>query len=154
MGRSKKPIDTELMLSLLTDGMSRGDTAAALGITPPTLDARIADLQREESALLAYDKCHYLDLIGVQQRLVAGVTDAKIEEAPLGQIAQAYGVFNRGSQLAQGRPTEIHGLMGYLMHLEKEDIEEAMSKSNSADALTTPAEDAEFAEPEQMELFG
>jgi hypothetical protein len=35
-------------------------------------------------------------------------------------------------QLIQGRPTEIHGLMGYLMHLEKEDIAEATSIIDNA----------------------
>jgi hypothetical protein len=121
-GRPPKDIDVDLMLSLLSDGMSRKDTAAALNISPITLDAHVERLKREESGLLAYDKVHHLDLIGVKQRLVAGVTDEKIAEAPLASIASAYGVFAKMEQLIQGRPTEIHGLMGYLMHLEKEDI--------------------------------
>jgi predicted transcriptional regulator len=122
-GRIPKAVDTELMLSLISDGMSRKDIAAVLGVTPPTLDARVEELRKEEKSLLAYDKSKYLDLISVQERLIAGITDEKISEAPLGQIAQAYGVFDKAKQLDQGRPTEIHGLMGYLLHLEKEDID-------------------------------
>ena len=49
----------------------------------------------------------------------------KIEDAPLQHIANAYGIFKKAEQLVTGRPTEIHGLMGYLMHLEKEDVEKA-----------------------------
>lgn len=122
MGRHKKEIDIDLMLGMLTDGMSAVDVADTLGVTVPTINARVEQLRKAESALLAYDKTHYLDLIAVKSRLVAGVTEAKILEAPLGQIAQAYGTFAKMEQLIQGRPTEIHGLMGYLLHLEKEDI--------------------------------
>ena len=150
MGRPCKEIDTDLMLSLLADGMSRKDTAAALDISPVTLDAAVERLKKEESSLLAYSKVHYLDLISVQKRLVDGVTDEKILDAPLGQIAQAYGVFNKAEQLVQGRPTEIHGLMGYLLHLEKEDIGKEMSKVDNAGDVV----DADVVtEPEQLSLF-
>lgn len=127
MGRPPKSIDTETMLELISLGLSNKEIAQQLEISIPTLLDRIEKLKKGESALLAYEKVQHLDLIGVQQRLVAGVTDEKIAEAPLGQIASAFGIFNKAGQLAQGRPTEIHGLMGYLMLLEKEDIE---SKNN------------------------
>lgn len=123
MGRPPKSIDTETMLELISLGLSNKEVAQQLEISIPTLLDRIEKLKKGESALLAYEKVQHLDLIGVQQRLVAGVTDEKIAEAPLGQIASAFGIFNKAGQLAQGRPTEIHGLMGYLMLLEKEDIE-------------------------------
>jgi hypothetical protein len=53
-------------------------------------------------------------------------------------------------QLIQGKPTEIHGLMGYLLHLEKEDIEKAQNAADNSDAV-----DASFvspSSPEQLEL--
>jgi hypothetical protein len=53
-------------------------------------------------------------------------------------------------QLIQGKPTEIHGLMGYLLHLEKEDIEKAQDVVGNSDAV-----DASFvspSSPEQLEL--
>ena len=124
-----KAIDMNAVLDLLGDGVSRKDVAEIMGVSPPTISNRIEQLRKEESGLLAYDKVHYLDLIHVKQRLVGGVTDIKIAEAPLGQIAQAYGVFSKMEQLIQGRPTEIHGLMGYLLHLEKEDIEAKMANA-------------------------
>jgi len=141
-GRPPKEIDKELMLDLLSQGLSKKEVAGVLAISLPTLDRKIADLKKAESNLLAYDKVAYLDIIGVQQRLVGGITDEKIADAPLGQIAQAYGVFNKASQLIQGKPTEIHGLMGYLLHLEKEDIEAVMSKNDAPE------------EAEQLSLFG
>jgi predicted transcriptional regulator len=117
-----KSLDMSLMMDLIAEGVSRKDIAATLGVSPPTISNKIEELKREESALLAYDKVHHLDLIGVKQRILANVTEDKLIEAPLGQLATAYGVFGKMEQLIQGRPTEIHGLMGYLMHLEKEDI--------------------------------
>jgi hypothetical protein len=49
---------------------------------------------------------------------------------------------NKAENLIQGRPTEIYGLMGYLLHLEKEDVKEAMSKNDNSDP-TNPTLDAE-----------
>jgi predicted transcriptional regulator len=131
MGRAAKAINTDLMFDLLSEGMTKKDIAGILGVSAPTLDNTIERLRNQESALLKYDKVHYLDLIEVKKRLVAGVTDDKIADAPLGQIAQAYGVFAKSEQLIQGRPTEIYGLMGYLLHLEKEDI----AKKQTDDAM-------------------
>jgi DNA-binding Lrp family transcriptional regulator len=129
MGRHPKDIDIDLMLNLLTDGMTIKDTADMMGVSVPTLNNRIEKLKREESGLLAYDKVHHLDLIAVKQKLIEGVTEEKIGEAPLASIANAYGVFAKMEQLIQGRPTEIHGLMGYLLHLEKEDVAAASAGS-------------------------
>lgn len=117
-----KTLDKELLIDYISTGMSRKDIAEAMGVSPPTISNKIEELKREESSLLKYDKIHHLDLIGVKQRILANVTDDKLIEAPLGQLAQAYGVFGKMEQLIQGRPTEIRGLMGYLLHLEKEDI--------------------------------
>jgi hypothetical protein len=145
MGRPSIPLDTDLMLQLLTDGMTKKDVAAIMGVSPMTIDHRISDLKKEESMLLAYDKVHYLDLIKVKEKLVAGCTQEKIDDAPLGQIAQAYGVFSKMEQLIQGRPTEIHGLMGYLLHLEKEDIAKR-EKDNSVvadDAIDVTVENGD-----------
>jgi len=126
MAAPRKDVDMDLALTLLTDGMSKRDVCGVLGITLPTLNARIEELKKEEGSLLAYSKVQHLDLISVQQKLIAGITEDKIQEAPIGQIAQAFGVFKKAEQLIDGRPTEIHGLMGYLMHLEEKERENAV----------------------------
>jgi hypothetical protein len=144
MGRDKKEVDQDLLLDLIASGLSRKEMAEGLGITAPTLDARIAELRKQESDLLAYDKIRHLDLISVQSRIIQHVTDDKLAAAPLGQLANAYVGFGKMEQLLQGKPTEIHGLMGYLMRLEKEDIE---SRQDVTD--TAPVVDAEY---EQLEL--
>lgn len=139
--------DKEQMLQMLGGGVPVNVVANFFGCCGDTVKRRIDEIRRDESMLLAYDKVHYLDLISVKQRLLSGITDAKIEAAPLGQIGQTYGIVAKMEQLIQGRPTEIHGLMGYLMHLEMEDIE----------TPTDPPIDAEFTSgpepPEQLCLF-
>lgn len=141
--------EREMMLQMLGGGVPLHDVARYFDCATSTIKARIDDIKRDESMLLAYDKVHYLDLISVKQRLLAGITDEKIEAAPLGQIGQTYGIVAKMEQLIQGRPTEIHGLMGYLMHLELEDREGASDEN--------PPIDAEFesrpAAPEQLCLF-
>ncbi len=147
MARPTKDIDTELLLDLLASGMSKSEVGVELGISVPTLNRRIEGIRSAESALLAYDKVHYLDLIGVKQRIIQHMDDSKLEEAPLGQLAQAYSVVTKAENLIQGRPTEIHGLMGYLMHLEKEGIVKAgVSKNDAAGGKQD--------EVEQLSLFG
>jgi len=147
MGRRQLNIDNDLMLDLITSGMSSREIAETMGVSIPTLESRIKELQNSEKALLAYDKVHHLGLIAVQQKLIDGVTDEKITAAPLGQIAQAYGVFNKAKQLATGGPTEIQGLMGYLIALETED----RNASTQEPIDVTPESKSE--EPEQMSLF-
>lgn len=136
MGRSKVAIDTDDMIELLEAGLSKKEVAAALGVTVPTIDNRINDLRREESALLSYNKVHFLDLIRVKERVLANMTEDKMVAAPLGILANTYGIIAKQEQLLQGRPTEIHGLMGYLMHIEELDRKKKDEQSVEEDSGT------------------
>jgi hypothetical protein len=131
MGRNRVAFDVEQMLELIGQGMGDKDIAANMGVSIPTLKSRIAELEEKESAILHYSKVQHIELLDVQQRLIAGVTDAKIAEAPLGQIANAFGIFKKAEHLNTGKPTEIVGLMGYLLTLEAEEI--AKSQPNQVD---------------------
>ena len=149
MGRSPAAIDTALMLDLLADGMSKKEVADIIGCSPPTISAKIAELRKDESSLLAYDKNKYLDLIGVQQRILANVTDEKLAEAPVQHLASAYSNFGKMLQLDQGKPTEIVGLMGYLMKLEQEDIAKKEADNAKTDVIDVSPISTE---PIQLEL--
>lgn len=121
MGRTAKAIDVDQMLDLLSSGLSNKEVAETMGVSAPTIANRVEELKRKESALLAYEKTQHLDLLCVQKRLIDGITDEKIEEAPLSAIAQAFGVFKKAEHLSTGRPTEVIGLMGYLLKIEEEE---------------------------------
>lgn len=145
MGRPRTNIDEDLLLELLSSGMTDAEIGDALNVCTLTVHRRIEEIKKNERPLMAYDKVRHLDLISVQQRLIQGVTDEKIADAPLGQIAQAYGVFDKAKQLATGGPTEIQGLMGYLMVMEEEE-----RKSTEEPIDVTP----EPKDIEQLSLFG
>jgi len=149
MGRNPAILDTSLMLDLLADGMNKKEVADIIGCSPPTISAKIAELREDEASLLAYDKNKYLDLIGVQQRILANVTDEKLAEAPVQHLASAYSNFGKMLQLDQGKPTEIHGLMGYLMKLEQEDIAKKEAENAETDVIDVSPTSTE---PIQLEL--
>jgi predicted transcriptional regulator len=149
MGRNPAILDTSLMLDLLADGMNKKEVADIIGCSPPTISAKIAELREDEASLLAYDKNKYLDLIGVQQRILANVTDEKLAEAPVQHLASAYSNFGKMLQLDQGKPTEIHGLMGYLMKLEQEDIAKKEADNAKTDVIDVSPTSTE---PIQLEL--
>jgi len=149
MGRAALKLDENLLLDMITDGLSDVDMAKVMGVSAPTIRNHINRLKTEENDLLAYDKVRNLDLLAVQRRLIEGVTDDKIAEAPLSSIATAFSAFHKAEQLNAGRPTEIHGLVGYLMHLESEDIASKEEKSEPIDAEY----DTSNSQPEQLELF-
>ena len=149
MGRNPAILDTSLMLDLLADGMNKKEVAGIIGCSPPTISAKIAELREDEASLLAYDKNKYLDLIGVQQRILANVTDEKLAEAPVQHLASAYSNFGKMLQLDQGKPTEIHGLMGYLMKLEQEDIAKKEAENAETDVIDVSPTSTE---PIQLEL--
>jgi len=52
-------------------------------------------------------------------------------------------------QLDQGKPTEIHGLMGYLMKLEQEDIAKREADNAKTDVIDVSPTSTE---PIQLEL--
>jgi len=119
MGRARTDVNMDMALELLGNGFTLKETAEQCGTNPMTLKSRIEELNKEESALLAYDKRHFLDLIRTKERLIAHMTEDKMLAAPLSSLAQAYGIVAKFDQLVQGRPTEIVGMMGYLMQIEK-----------------------------------
>jgi predicted transcriptional regulator len=152
MGRAPLKLDENLLLDMITTGMSDADMAKVMGVSAPTIRNHINRLKDEESELLAYDKVRNLDLISVQRRLVEGITDEKIAEAPLSSIATAFSAFHKAEQLNNGRPTEIHGLVGYLMHLESEDLASKQEVGESVDAEFDTG-NVQSGQPEQLELF-
>jgi hypothetical protein len=139
MGARRKEIDVNLMLDMLSEGISKKEIGETLGVSVPTIEANIERLGKEEQSLMAYSKVQHLELIGIQRRIACGVTDTKIDAADLGELASAFKIFKQAEQLVQGKPTEIHGLMGFLMALEKEDIEKAQAPE--AETVETTVED-------------
>jgi len=121
MGRGKAEIDIEAALDLITRGETIPTAALELGISPPTLRARIADLQQKQGLLLQYRAIQSLQLTELQARVLEAITPEKIEEAPLRDLVASYKILKDKELNIEGKPSEIKGLVAHLIYLEKQE---------------------------------
>lgn len=119
MGRNKKDIDAEELMDLLERGIPQKEIATKLEITPPTLSKRIAELQREQGVLLQYRPLQSLQLTKLQAAVLDRITPEKIADAPLRDLIIAYKILKDKELVIEGKPSDIKGLVGYLIELEK-----------------------------------
>jgi hypothetical protein len=148
MGRGKAEIDIEAALDLITRGETIPTAALELGISPPTLRARIADLQQKQGLLLQYRAIQSLQLTELQARVLEAITPEKIEEAPLRDLVASYKILKDKELNIEGKPSEIKGLVAHLIYLEKQEAALGQEVENF--------EEAEFSdltnEPKQATL--
>ena len=119
MGRNKKDVDAEELMDLLERGIPQKDIAVKLEITPPTLSKRIAELQKEQGVLLQYRPLQSLQLTKLQAAVLERITPEKIADAPLRDLILAYKILKDKELVIEGKPSDIKGLVGYLIELEK-----------------------------------
>ena len=117
-----KDIDPEKLLDMLEQGFSPPEIAKETGVTPPTIRNRIAKLQQEQGVLLQYRSLENLRLTELQHAILESITPDKIAEAPLKDLVQAFKILKEKELVMTGNPTEIKGLVGYLVQLEKEEL--------------------------------
>ena len=122
MGRANKLVDENFLYDALQQGVARKDLAAMLGISTPTLSARIADLQTKQGLLLQYRNIQALQLTEMQARILEAITPDKIEEAPLKDLVLCYKVLKDKELVSDCKPSEIKGLVSYLVQMEKEQL--------------------------------
>lgn len=140
MGRPKADFDIEAALDLLTRGESIPSIAGELSITPPTLRARIAEIQKEQGLLLQYRSIQSLQLTALQARILEAITPGKIEEAPLKDLVASYKILKDKELVIENKPSEIKGLVAHLIYMEKQ--EQALASGSSIE----PFEEADFSE--------
>jgi predicted transcriptional regulator len=120
-GRPQKEIDIDAALDLIMRGESRKDTALELGISPPTLRARIADIQKKQGLLLQYRAIQSLQLTELQARVLEAITPEKINDAPLRDLVMSYKILKDKELNIEGKPSEIKGLVAHLIYMEKQE---------------------------------
>ena len=121
MGRPRLELDMDAALDLLQRGETVPAIATELGISPPTLRSRIADLQKKQGLLLQYRQIQSLQLTELQARVLEAITPDKIENAPLRDLVMSYKILKDKEQVIEGKPSEIKGLVAHLIHLEKQE---------------------------------
>jgi DNA-binding Lrp family transcriptional regulator len=146
VGRPKAEIDLEIAIDLLARGESIPAISTELGISPPTLRARIADLQQKQGVLLQYRAIQSLQLTELQARVLEAITPAKIEEAPLKDLVASYKILKQHELVIEGKPSEIKGLVAHLIYLEKQEQALKTGTTNPDDFT-----DAEYTDEENLE---
>ena len=120
-GRQKLDVDLEAVLDLLDRGEKVPAIATELGISEPTLRARIADLQKKQGLLLQYRSIQAFQLTELQARVLEAITPEKINEAPLRDLVMSYKILKDKELNIEGKPSEIKGLVAHLIYLEKQE---------------------------------
>ena len=152
-GRPRKEVDTEILSDLLLDDWDRKDIARELGITAPTLSKRIVDLKKKEGEILQYRTLQSLELTEIEAQILDAVTPDKIREASLRDLMAAFKILKDKELVMDGKPSEIRGLVGYLMHLEKEESREETDTITTVDSIEAEFVDRGVEQEELQRLF-
>jgi DNA-binding Lrp family transcriptional regulator len=134
LGRPEKDIPEDVMMELLADGWTKKDVAQELGVSTPTLRLRIGKLQKKEGMILQYRALQSLELTEIEANILEAITPEKIHEANLKDLVTAFKILKDKELVSEGRPSEIKGLVGYLMQLEKEEVMQKVKPGDAIDA--------------------
>jgi len=115
-------IDMQEILELLEGGASQSEIAATTGFSVATIQRKVAALVQNQPIYEQYRNVQHLQLTDLQARILDAVTEEKIATASLKELMSAFKVLKEKEQVDLGKPTEIKGLVAYLIHLEQEDI--------------------------------
>ena len=132
-------IDSEILMDLQEMGLTQKQASSELGISPQTLSKRIAEVQSKQGLLLQYRLLQSLQLTELQARILEAITPEKIEQAGLKDLVLAFKILKDKEQVIEGKPTEIKGLVSYLIKLEEEEI-----------ALKEPVPEADITEIKEV----
>lgn len=146
MGRPMYEIDLDKMEELGMRGSDQGTMAGELGISKPTLSKVIARIKDKQGILLKYRELQPLQLTAIQARILEHITPEKIAEAPLRDLVLAFKILKDKELVIDGKPSEIKGLVGYLVELEKKEM-----SGVTGDITEAEFEEASQAAAEAME---
>ena len=121
MGRPQKEVDMEALVDLMSKGFDERSVAGELGISLPTLQSRIKQLQDEEGVTLQYRSVRNLHLTQLQAKCLEAINPGKIAAASLRDLVMAFKVLH-DAETETKDGGKVTGLVAYLMELEKETI--------------------------------
>lgn len=139
MARKKIEINAEMLLDLQEMGLTQKEAAGELGICTSTLSKRMADIQKKQGLLLQYRSLQSLQLTELQARILEAITPEKIEAADLKDLVLAFKILKDKEQVIEGKPSEIKGLVSYLIKIEEEEM-----------ALKEPVPEGDITEIEEV----
>jgi predicted transcriptional regulator len=151
MGRPRSEVDTEKMLDLLEQGWGHDTLASELGVSKPTIAKKIGELQASQGLLLKYRALQSIQLTELQAKVLEAITPEKIDEAPLRDLVHAYKILKDRELIIDGKPTEIKGLVAYLVEMERQQL--AGEKAIELDVTPQGGNGGEPSNPEKLSDF-
>lgn len=113
--------DQIAVLDLLMRGEKIPAISDQLDIDKPALKACIKELQESQGLLLQYRAIQSLKLTAIQAKILDAITPDKIQSAPLRDLVMAFKILKDKEQVIEGKPSEIKGLVGHLIYMEKQE---------------------------------
>lgn len=160
-GAKQFEIDPDALLELIERGVSKKNMAEEVGCSVPTLRSKIAKLQESSPVILEYRTLQTLELTELQSKILSKITDEKIDAAPLRDLVLAYKILKEKEFMVEGKPTEVRGLVHYLLEIEREEEAEKkalLALANKQSGTDEEVEDADFSdvglEPEEIVFNG
>jgi len=143
MGRPRSEIDFETLYDLASSGMTQKDISSELGITIPTLEKIISNIQASHDVIMRYRALQPLQLTALQARVLSAITPEKIEGAELRDLVLCYKILKDKELVMDGKPSDVKGLVSYLVHLERQETAlKQVGMGNDCDCV----EEADFEE--------
>ena len=118
----KVELNIETLLDLAERDLTQKEMSELTGVSIPTLQKRLADLQEKQGLLLKARDLRNLRLTELQMMVLEAVTPEKIANAELRDLMLAFKVLSDRENVDIGKPTEIKGLVSYLVSIEKEKV--------------------------------
>ena len=118
----KVDLSIETLLDLAERNLTQAEMSEITGVSIPTLQKRLNDLQEKQGLLLKARDLRNLRLTELQMMVLDAMTPEKIAAAELKDLAVVFKVLADRENVDIGKPTEIQGLVSYLVHIEKEKI--------------------------------
>lgn len=139
-------VEADVLLDLISQGANRREIGESLGISQPTVRSKIKQLQEQSPILLEYRSLQSIELTALQQKILSKISDEKLDEAPLRDLVLAYKILKDKEFMVEGKPTEIKGLVHYLLEIERQEHAERKAITAAGQGPEADVEDAEFAD--------
>jgi len=133
VGRDRKEIDVGKLLEFGQRNIPQREVAEELGVSIPTLQKRMSEITDKQGILLRYRELQSLQLTSIQARILEHITPEKIQEASLRDLILAFKVLKDKELGLDGKPTEIKGLIHYLIEIEKKENAAACEEYTDAE---------------------
>jgi transcriptional regulator with XRE-family HTH domain len=118
----KVDLSVETLLDLAERNLTQAEMSEITGVSIPTLTKRLNDLQEKQGLLLKARDMRNLRLTELQMMVLDAMTPEKIAAADIKDLAVVFKVLADRENVDIGKPTEIKGLVSYLVQIEKEQV--------------------------------